>query len=472
MNKLILLTPFLLLMLMGIAGATTPSAIPSGIQYYVPLNLTNSQSTATSAPFQQMVNITESTYSSYIAYNGNLANFEIFNGTGAVRSAWIESNSSGVLRVWVKLPNGIPANSKVTLYLGFAAKTTNLLSSSGTSGIGEAPQLSSTYAEYDDGASVFNNYWNFAGTTLPSTFDNQLAGSGGSYTVDNGITLTITTGGAGYYEHVYSTSTYNPVGQIVEALQTTHGGGADEVLQWAVSLGASGSDGWGNINVVGFGYDGNGDLEVRTVSGGAASGYQGASITTPGIVGGSWQATGTDEAFWNYTTTEIGGSTNQPTIGNAYIDLFIDNNAGSTTFQYIRTRAYPPSGVMPSVTFGAVQSATIPTLSISPNPATYGQSVTITATCHASTDTCAIDYPSLGTAIATGTGSATYTYNAFSLGAGVSRITGRSYGYRLTVCGWVGRNRENWINKLHSPEGYAGHYAVGRVGTSAKPLDV
>ena len=35
-------------------------------------------------------------------------------------------------------------------------------------------------------------------------------------------------------------------------------------------------------------------------------------------------------------------------------------------FYWLRTRAYPPNGVMPSVTFGAVQSATIPTLSISP----------------------------------------------------------------------------------------------------------
>jgi hypothetical protein len=58
-----------------------------------------------------------------------------------------------------------------------------------------------------------------------------------------------------------------------------------------------------------------------------------------------------------------------------------------------------------------------PILSISPNPATYGQSITITSTCNP-TDTCAIDYPSLGTAIATGTGSATYTYTPFSLAAG------------------------------------------------------
>ena len=138
MNKLIFLTPLLLLTLMGIAGATTPT-IPSGIQYYVPINLTNSQSTATPAPFQQMINITESSFSNYIAYNNNLANFEYFYGNGTIIPAWIESNSSGVLHTWVKTIS-IPASSHIQIYLGFASKTTNLLSSSGP--IGEAPQLS------------------------------------------------------------------------------------------------------------------------------------------------------------------------------------------------------------------------------------------------------------------------------------------------------------------------------------------
>ncbi|MEM4066533.1 MAG: hypothetical protein QXV17_06715, partial [Candidatus Micrarchaeaceae archaeon] len=80
-------------------------------------------------------------------------------------------------------------------------------------------------------------------------------------------------------------------------------------------------------------------------------------------------------------------------------------------------RAYPPNGVMPSVSFGAVQTAA-PTLTITPNPAVYGQSITITATCPASSDSCAIDYPNLTTTLASGTGSATYTYPAFSIAAG------------------------------------------------------
>lgn len=76
---------------------------------------------------------------------------------------------------------------------------------------------------------------------------------------------------------------------------------------------------------------------------------------------------------------------------------------------------------MPATTFGAAVtnggSSGSATLSISANPITYGQSVTISATCGAG-DSCAVDYPSLGTAVATGTGSASYSIPAFGWAAG------------------------------------------------------
>ena len=114
---------------------------PSNILYYVPITITNSQSVATSAPFQQMINITESSFSSYLTYNSNFANFEFFTQSGAIIPAWIENNDSGKLITWVNLPNSIQASNSMMIYLGFAGSN-NLLSSSGTTGIGEAPQLS------------------------------------------------------------------------------------------------------------------------------------------------------------------------------------------------------------------------------------------------------------------------------------------------------------------------------------------
>ena len=145
--------------------------------------------------------------------------------------------------------------------------------------------------------------------------------------------------------------------------------------------------------------------------------------STSAVYSFSWVGTGSQYYAVAYSpatsadTTITFSSPLYAFIGTTFAAQTTATQTFTVSAQWLRTRAYPPNGVMPSVSFGAVQSTT-PTLSISPNPATYGQSITITATCPVSTDTCAIDYPSLGTAIATGTGSATYTYNAFALGAG------------------------------------------------------
>ncbi|MCL5405082.1 MAG: hypothetical protein M1125_04615, partial [Candidatus Marsarchaeota archaeon] len=105
--------------------STTTTSIPVTF-YYLPIKIDNAQSVATPAPFQQEVQISESTYGNYIAYSGNLANFEFAYLNGTVIPAWIESNDSGTITAWLKLQNGIPANSAITIYLGFAPKTTNL----------------------------------------------------------------------------------------------------------------------------------------------------------------------------------------------------------------------------------------------------------------------------------------------------------------------------------------------------------
>ena len=359
MNKLILLTPFLLLMLMGIAGAATPSAIPSGIQYYVPINLTNSESTATAAPFQANIIINESTYSNYLKYNGTSANFELFNSTGSDMSAWIENVTNGNVLVWVKLPNGIPASSHIQVYLGFASKTTNLLSSSGTSGIGEAPQLSSTYAEYDDGASVFNNYWNFAGTTLPSGL--TAYGDTSTVTVNNGITIEPNTN---TWTGIYSTATISSP-TIIETYATFPSTTGDGDVVGGYSSYAGGA---GAIN-----HPAGQDWAIGTTSSGSITAWttnNTNTFPTTNTVFGFYFVSGALAMYGNYVQ-EI-TLTDSVTSDSVMLGRF-PSSAYTTplTATWLRTRAYPPSGVMPSVTFGAVQSTT-PTLSISPNPATYG----------------------------------------------------------------------------------------------------
>ncbi|MEM3846464.1 MAG: hypothetical protein QXU98_12280, partial [Candidatus Parvarchaeota archaeon] len=70
---------------------------------------------------------------------------------------------------------------------------------------------------------------------------------------------------------------------------------------------------------------------------------------------------------------------------------------------WLRTRAYPPNGVMPSVSFGAVQPPITTTLSISTNPITYGQNDTITASVSPNTDTISIFINGVNVSSATNT---------------------------------------------------------------------
>ena len=386
----------------GLANATP--TVPSGIQYYVAVNITNSQTTATPSPFQQMINITESTFSNYIAYNNNFANFEYFYANGTIIPAWIESNSSGKLITWVKLTPSIPASGKLTIYLGFASKTTNLLSSSGTSGIGEAPQLSSTYAQYDDGASVFNNYWNWAGTSLPSGWTTSGTGSA---TVNNG--LTVSSGVANWFLLTYGTA-LNPQTLVLDAYAYFTGFYSSDDwtnILWVTGTGIT-QDGLDQYNSYVLENVNNGAVARTAISGGSTTSYQ---VWSMG-----------DTSTYSYLMLNYGAPTTLSTdfVANTSkeIEMGVYQTSYSIKVQWLRTRAYPPNGVMPSVSFGSVQQTPSVSLIISPNPATYGQSITITATCVPSTDTCAIDYPSLGTHIAEGTGTATYTFNAFALGAG------------------------------------------------------
>ncbi|MCL4371883.1 hypothetical protein M1373_01020 [Candidatus Marsarchaeota archaeon] len=150
----------------GLSAVSPPAPAPvnitlqTGIIAYAKIVVANLQNASTPAPFQQLIQLPESAYNNYIEYNPGQANFEFFYPNGTIIPAWIEGNSSSTLIVWLNLKRGIPADNSTLFYIGFANKTANLLSSSGSNGIGEAPELTAQYAEYDDGASVFDAYFN------------------------------------------------------------------------------------------------------------------------------------------------------------------------------------------------------------------------------------------------------------------------------------------------------------------------
>ncbi|MFP3215557.1 MAG: hypothetical protein RXR32_03365 [Candidatus Micrarchaeota archaeon] len=356
------------------ATFSQPTSIPSGIVAYVPITLTNSQSSATPSPFQQMIQINEGNYANYIAYNGNIANFEFFTQSGQILPAWIESNNSGTLTVWVKLPNGIPASASLTIYLGFASKTTNLLSSSGTSGIGEAPQLSSTYAQYDDGASVFNNYWNFAGTSTPSGIN--VYTSSGSVAFNNGVTIkggTSTSGG----ENGVATSASFSAPIIVDYYGTQSTSPSGDSWGWNMAgfsnyLSGSDSDpaAGGTYTLINF--EGSpGGKSTSTPNANPSTSQSGTitggTLSTPSsnlFPNSVWTHIYTSSTYYTYqnyvnSTGYITGASNTASLP---FEIEVGDNEASycssgMTVYWLRARAYPPNGVMPSVSFGGLSTA-------------------------------------------------------------------------------------------------------------------
>lgn len=125
---------------------------------YVPITITNSQTVATGAPFQEYITVNSLSYDQYIT--GNWMNVEFTEYRPAINggmpiNAWVESNPSNTVmntNVWVNIPQGIPAQGNTVIYMNFMPKS--VMSPSGPTG--EAPELSSPNGKYDDIAAVMN----------------------------------------------------------------------------------------------------------------------------------------------------------------------------------------------------------------------------------------------------------------------------------------------------------------------------
>ncbi|MGC8571822.1 MAG: hypothetical protein ACP5LH_00875 [Candidatus Micrarchaeia archaeon] len=394
------------------------SNLPTSINAYSCIILNNSQTTATPNQFQQIINITESKFGNYITYNNNFANFEFFYANGTIIPAWIESNSSGILHIWIKTKS-IPALSHILIYIGFANNTINLLSNSGTTGIGEAPKLSSTYAEYDDGSNVFLNY--FSGSSL----------SGWTTAGTAGLTSSAPSGNP-----TFGTNAFYANGANGDYLYTTASGQSTNMIIEFYGYTANLQDLYFLVNSIGAGQmmrDGNGAGWYGIASTSSWTSWGAPPLTgtwsnewvTIGIVVKGSSATGYLSTGVNIYGTEIGSNpTNQYSVANNgnYLGLVGDAASGTTT-QYwsgIIVRAYPPNGIMPSASFTAIVGP--PSLTITPNPITYGSTSTVTASANPNTDT--IELFMNGNLVAgPSTGTLTYTFNSLSAGNGVGSYT-------------------------------------------------
>ena len=350
------------------------TTLPSGIIASVPITLTNNQSIATPSPFQQMINIHSTAYSSEEA--SNLQNVEFFDGTGTVIPSWLESGNSNISPnsiYWINLANGIPANSSITVYMGFASTTTNLFNVQST---GEAPQLSPIYGEYDNGENVFNYYNDFG-----SSLSGWNTSTGVSISVSNGLTVNFPQNGylVGPSENLGTAFdadiTFNPseinIGYINTTETTSYLGGT----AWAGSVIREACNNTYPDQMDQYAEANPGGNVSRSIIPGSES-ITGIFSVVPISSSSSYQ-------FVNYST----GSSTQLITTNApqypcqvgFALMSAGSVANGLKVQWVRVRAAPPNGVIPLANVTGNVSSTITLLTSSANPAVSGQSVTFTA---------------------------------------------------------------------------------------------
>jgi hypothetical protein len=340
----------------SITGSTPSVVYPSNYTFAAvsKLTITNSQSTATSSPFQQMVNITSADNGFQLISPDFGQNVEFFYSNGTVIPSWLESYSSSNAIWWLKI-GSIPASSSITVYMGIAPTSTNLFNNVND---GEAPQLTcpnpsntascSTYAEYDDGANVFNYYTNFSGTSLPSGWIETVSVSGNTYSVDNGLTLTATNGNVLVLQY---SNAFNPQTNILDFyghFENQGFGGVGYTPNDGYPMASPGSIGIGVDIPIPNAYltraSGSTEIQIDSLTLG----------TTPYLFS-LWESPSEmyGQANYQYTTSNSNDFTAETSL---YPGVMLAQRSGTDYMfiQYLRVRAYPPNGVIPSVSFGSV----------------------------------------------------------------------------------------------------------------------
>jgi len=334
--------------------------------YYVNLTLFNDQYQSTPSPFQQKIVITSSeTFWQYInTAKGTFGQNVEFLYNNNILPSWLENYTTTSATWWISIPNGIKAKSSITIQMAIYPKNTNLFgkTSSGKIVVGEAPQLSSTYGKYDSGFSVFPFYDDFAGRTLSSNwakFDTRV----GSISVNNGLIISPSYNNYGYYIGVYASVTpITSTGMVLETLVQPEGSNPSQGYNdystflgygttpssIAPSFGFSGNF-WG---------DGNNESFIAVWSNNypplsyLSQAYDSATQGNVYLTSFAWTSAG------NLYVSDSNGAvlTNTSTaysISSVSQVVISANAASSGKTQYkvywVRIRAYPPNGVMPSV---------------------------------------------------------------------------------------------------------------------------
>jgi hypothetical protein len=350
------------------------AASASTIVSYVPITITNAQSTATPSIFQEEITWTPSSYTSYEA--SNLGNIRFYSSSAFTTSlyAWLESctpslsNTATSATAWVKLTSSIAASGgTLTIYMAFLSTTTNFDGNYW----GDAPTLSGTYGAYDNGANIFNAYFN--GNTATSSFSvysgdtlSQATGiSGPGGTTINAIKVTGTTGAhvpAFSFNTAMSNtaliveSSFSLAGDTADA--TGAAGLVDNAAVTSIKNGITAQVGYSS-SYFSQAYEVGGTVTLDANGAGTSTtNWEYASVTYTGSTASSWSAYIAPQLY-STTGGYSGTVSNNPlsSATNLYIGQISGLAAIDVYYNFIRARAYPPNNVMPSISFGSVSVA-------------------------------------------------------------------------------------------------------------------
>ena len=275
-----------------------------------------------------------------------------FNGVENNINFDAPGSASTATTYYIKLP-GILANISETI----DARIYRYSSTLNSFNTGEAPEFSQVYGQYDDGAEVFNFYENFEGNSLPSGLS---ATDAAGASVNNGLELSA----GSVYTNTAVFSSLNNVEEMYAEYTTLNSANYTGIMQsnsQAPQGGNAGSNAeilWMTNNLVNsyYAWSGNGGAASYNLQNGLSSPFT-PSLNKFYIIGSFVNGSKIGEQV-NYVNelTAVGTyNTNQYVI----LGYFIGKNSGTEKLNpikinWIRVRAYPPNGIMPSVSFGTL----------------------------------------------------------------------------------------------------------------------
>ncbi len=302
--------------------------------------------------------------------------------------AWAESATS----LWIKLPASIASGSSYnSIRIEYGAPATPFAWTGGYSG--EAPQLSSTYGEYDNGVSVFLLYAGFQGASLPSGWLLEgLAQFNGGTSSTGGVQLMHGQGGYlnGQHASVYydGFTTMPTVIEFSGSYGQDGGCFADDIGVGFYNSGPApegapfGVGVWGNgggyqpVGLYGYYaayewywypgflpgiiYNQVGQSQSSNKMPYSAANYYLFSqvVVAPTSITMNY-ATKTDTPYESGVYSGLTTATSwQTTPVVNYADIYVGSATGTCTADtyayWIRARTYPPNNIMPTVSYGAL----------------------------------------------------------------------------------------------------------------------